>query len=158
MIAADLTNAPSYANVSLTGDSMWNWTTSTTDPRALQIASSSSRFSSTFYSYSPFVIDMDLTDGNTHKVSLYLCDWDNYQRVETITMVDAVSGAVLSTHSFAQFTGGVYQSWNIRGHVQIQVTPNSGINAIVNAIFFDPIPPRPRPPRSSPQNRPAASK
>ena len=142
MIAADLTNAPSYANVSLTGDSMWNWTTSTTDPRALQQSgSTSARIASTFYSSSPFVIDVNLTDGNTHKISLYLCDWDSGSRVETITIVDAASQAVLSTETVSSFTGGVYQLWGIQGHVQIEVTPNSGTNAIVNAIFFDPMTP-----------------
>ncbi len=138
IIASDVTNTPSYASVSLTGDSIWTWTTSTTDPRALQASSgSSSRISSTFYSYSPFVINVNLTDGNTHKISLYLCDWDKGSRVETITILDAVSQAVLSTQTFSALTGGVYESWNIRGNVQIVVTPNSGVNAIANAIFFD---------------------
>jgi hypothetical protein len=52
--------------------------------------------------------------------------------------VDAGSQAALSTQTFSSFAGGVYQVWNIQGHVQIKVIPNSGINAIVNAIFFDP--------------------
>lgn len=138
IIPNDLTNTPSYASVSLTGDSVWTWSTYTTDPRALQASSgSSSRISSTFYSYSPFVINVNLTDGNTHKISLYLCDWDKGSRVETITILDAVSQAVLSTQTFSALTGGVYESWNIRGNVQIVVTPNSGVNAIANAIFFD---------------------
>ncbi len=137
LIANDLTNAPSYAAVNFTGDSTYTWNQSTTDVRALQISSgSSSRIASTYYS-NGFTIDLNLTDGNTHKVSLYLCDWDNSGRAETITIVDAASQVVLSTLSFANFTAGVYESWNIKGHVQIKVIYQSGDNAIVNAVFFN---------------------
>lgn len=139
IIANGLQNVPAYANVGIVGDSTWTWTTSTTDPRALQSASgSSSRISSTYFSATSFTINVSLTDGNTHKISLYLCDWDSSGRAETVSILDASSGAVLSTQSFSSFTGGVYESWMISGNVNIQVTRTAGNNGIVNAIFFDP--------------------
>jgi len=138
LIANDLTNVPSYASVNFTGASTWTWTTATTDPRALQSASgSSARISSAYYAYSPFTIDVNLTDGNTHKISLYLCDWDSQGRAETISIVDAASGTVLDSRAFSSFSDGIYEAWNIKGHVQIEVTYTAGINGIVNAIFFD---------------------
>jgi len=139
LIANDVANIPSFATVNLAGLSTFTWTTNTTDPRALQQSSSSSaRIASAYYTYGPYTIDVNLTDGYTHKVSLYLCDWDNYGRAETISVVDANSKAVLSSQSFSSFTKGVYATWLIRGHVQFQVTPTAGINALVNAIFFGP--------------------
>jgi len=139
VIPNDLTNVPSYASVNITGASTYTWTTSTSDPRALQTSSgSSSRVSSTYYSFTSFNIDVNLTDGNTHKISLYLCDWDFYGRAETISMIDASSGAVLDSRAFSSFTGGVYAAWNISGHVRIQITNNGGQNAIVTGIFFGP--------------------
>jgi hypothetical protein len=138
LIANGLANVPAYAGVNVTGASTYTWTTSTSDPRALQAASgSSSRISSTYYSFAAFTIDVNLTDGNTHKISLYLCDWDFYGRAETISIVDAASGTVLDTRAYSTFNGGAYAAWNIKGHVLIQIGNNGGINAIVNAVFFN---------------------
>jgi hypothetical protein len=96
LIANDLTNAPAYASVTFNGASLYTWTTSTSDVRALQASSgSTSRISSTYYSNASFTIDMNLTDGNAHKISLYLCDWDTAGRADAISIVDAASGAVL---------------------------------------------------------------
>jgi glycosyl hydrolase family 44 len=137
LIPNDLSNAPSYATVSFTGSSPYTWAASSTDPRAVQTAAfSSSRIASTYFSKG-FTINLNLTDGNTHQISLYLCDWDHGSRVETISIVDAVSKVVLSTQTFSVFTGGVYEKWNVSGNVQIEVIYNSGSNAIVNAVFFD---------------------
>jgi len=137
LIPNDVSNAPAYASVSFTGDSLYTWAATSADPRALQTAAfSSARIASTYYSHG-FTINLNLTDGNTHQISLYLCDWDHGSRVETISIVDAVSKAVLSTQAFSAFTGGVYEKWDISGNVQIQVIYTSGSNAIVNAIFFD---------------------
>jgi hypothetical protein len=136
LIANDATNAPSYANVSFIGDLTYIWNPSPSDPRGLQVSSGSpARIASTYYS-SGFTIDVNLTDGNSHQISLYLCDWDNGGRSETISIVDAASKAVLSTQSFSSFVGGAYETWTIKGHVLIQVTDTGGYNAIVNAIFF----------------------
>ena len=138
VIANDISNVPAYADLDLIVDSTYTWTTSTSDPRALQIASgSSSRIASTFMAYNTFTIDLNLTDGNTHKISLYLCDWDHYGRAETITILDAATQTVINSQSFASFSGGIYAVWNIKGHVQIQVIRTAGNNAIVNALFFN---------------------
>ena len=140
IIAAETANPPSYATVTTTGASVYTWTTSTTDARALQqTAGSTARIASTFYNTTPFTFDVNLTDGNVHKISLYLCDWDNGSRIERVTIVNPATGAILSLQTFVMFSGGVYESWNIQGHVQIQVTYIGGTNAVVNALFFDPI-------------------
>jgi hypothetical protein len=139
VIPNDLTNVPSYASVNVTGANAYTWASGTSDPRALQYASGSlTRIPSTYYSFDAVNIDMNLTDGNTHKISLYLCDWDNGGRAETISVIDVSSGAVLDTRPFSSFYGGVYAVWNIKGHVQIKVAYTGGYNAVVNGIFFDP--------------------
>ncbi len=137
IIANDANNAPSYASVSFTGQSTWTWANGTSDPRALQTASgSSSRIASTYYGGSSFSINVNLTDGNAHKVALYLLDWDGGSRAETISILDAATHAVLNTQSFSGFSKGEYASWNIKGNVIIQVTLTSGENPAVAAIFF----------------------
>jgi hypothetical protein len=139
LIANDLSKIPAYASFSPSGDSTYTWTTSTTDTRALQSASgSSSRIASTYFATNndTFAFDVNLTDGNTHEISLYLCDWDDQGRVETISISDAVTGVLLNTQTFSSFTGGIYAVWNVKGNVQINVTKTAGLNAIVNAVFF----------------------
>jgi hypothetical protein len=138
LIADDATNPPAYATVSLTGDVAYTWEASTTDVRALQTASgSATRIASAYYSATNFTIDLNLTDGNSHKVSLYLLDWDGTSRVESISILDAVSKAVLSTETFSSFHDGEYALWNIQGHVLIQVTKTAGSNAVVSGLFLD---------------------
>jgi hypothetical protein len=141
VIANDVTNVAEYATVAFTGETAYTWTTSTADLRALQTAGgSSTRIASTYVAINKksFTFDVNLTDGKTHKISLYLCDWDSQGRAETISIVDAASQAVLNSQSFSSFTSGIYATWNVKGHVQIQITRTAGLNAIVNAFFFDP--------------------
>ena len=139
IIANDLNSPPSYATVSLSGDTAYTWAASTTDVRALQTASgSSTRIASTYYSSSSFTINVNLTDGNMHRIALYLLDWDTSTRAETIAISDAVSNKVLSTQTFSSFHNGEYATWNVQGHVLIQVTKTGGSNGVTSAIFFDP--------------------
>jgi hypothetical protein len=131
--------APSYAEVSVTGDKLWTWANPTTDLRGLQTGSGSATLlATTYYSTNSFIININLTDGGTHRVSLYLVDWDSYSRVETISILDADTGAVLDTQTYASFFGGQYVAWYIKGRVAIQVTKTAGANAVVSGIFFDP--------------------
>ena len=137
LIPSDVTNPPPYATVSLIGNATTALVTDTNDPRELQPsnASASARVVSTYSNN--FTIDLNLTDGNLHRVSLYLADFDNAGRAETITIIDPATQTVLSTQNFSSFSSGVYESWNIKGHVQIRVVATGKGSAIVNGIFFD---------------------
>ena len=140
LIANDLNNPPTYAIATVTGDKTYTWAASTSDRRALQTApGSSSRIASTYYSGSSFDINVNLTDGNTHRIALYLLDWDSTARSETISILDAHSDAALDTESFSNFHAGQYVSWEISGDVIIRVTKTGGANAVVSGIFFDPL-------------------
>jgi hypothetical protein len=97
----------------------------------------STRIASTYYSSGTFTINVNLTDGNTHKNSRYLVDWATTTRTETITILNANTNAVLDTEPYSAFRSGVHAAWNVRGHVLIQVTKTGGANAVVSGIFFD---------------------
>jgi hypothetical protein len=136
VIASDANNLPSYATISMMGNAVSTLQSTPDDPRALQSAGNgSTRIGSAFANN--FTIDLNMTDGNPHKISFYLADFDNAGRAETFTIIDATTKATLSTQTFAAFSTGVYESWNIKGHVQIQVTSTGTGSAIVNGIFFD---------------------
>jgi hypothetical protein len=127
---------PSYAQVTVSGQSNYTWAASTSDPRALQKPGASDRLAATWYSNSSFTVDINLTDGQAHQVALYLLDWDyGGARSERLDVLDAATGQVLDTRSAASFVGGQYVVWSLRGHVQIRLTTLTG-NAVLSGIFF----------------------
>jgi hypothetical protein len=135
-IANNAASLPSYAQVGTTG-STWTWAASTADTRALRKPGASDRIASAWYNTGSFTIDLNVTGGVTRKVALYLLDWDNNYRAETIDILDASSGAVLDTRSASNFTQGEYLVWSIAGHVTIRVTKTgSGSNGVVSGLFF----------------------
>lgn len=143
VIANDATSLPSYASFSAPTAITYTWAEPTTDPRALQVSSgSTTRIASTYYTYSSqsFTVNLSLNDGNTHKVSLYLLDFSDNSRVQTITINDAASNQVLDTETFTNFNNGEYAAWNIKGNVTITITCTSTAaldNPLLSAVFFN---------------------
>ena len=94
---------PSSATVSFSGASNWIWASSTTDVRALQNPGGSGRSATAWYSSTGFTINLDLTDGQVHDLELYAVDWDNKGRSEQVQIINAGTGAVLSTETLSSF-------------------------------------------------------
>lgn len=149
------TNIPGYLIVSITSASLYIWSDGTTDPRALQKppgAAGTGRIAACWFTNAgpSFTIDIGVTDGATHRLALYLLDWDGYGsphgRVESIKAVNATTGKVLDsrtvgqpngdTNANDQFRNGKYLVWLVRGRVRFTVT-NLNSNAVVSGIFFD---------------------
>jgi subtilisin len=139
-IANDVTNYPTYAQVALSGQTSATWAASTTDVRALQkgAPTATDRIASTWTSTTSFSINLDLIDGNWHRVALYCLDWDNRGRAERIDVLDKTTNSVLDSRSLSGFVNGTYLVWNLKGGVRIQVTLTAGDNAVVSGLFFDP--------------------
>jgi uncharacterized repeat protein (TIGR01451 family) len=135
-IANDSQSTPSYASFAVQNQLNYTWAASTTDPRALQTGSGSGRIATTWYGNSPFSFDVNLTDGNTHQFAVYAVDWDARGRTETVQVFDANTNALLDTRALSSFSNGVYLVWSLSGHVKINVTLNSGVNAVVSGVFF----------------------
>jgi uncharacterized repeat protein (TIGR01451 family) len=140
LIANDSNNPPSYATVNFSSANSYTWTASTSDPRALLEGSGNGRIASAYYASSGFTIDVNLTDGQAHQLALYCLDWDNSQRSETISILDAGTEAVLDRRTISNFSAGEYLVWNILGNVLITVTSTAGPNAVVSGIFFEQLP------------------
>jgi parallel beta-helix repeat protein len=127
---------PSYATLALSGAQTFIWAKTTTDSRALQNAANNGRIASTFYSSTAMSFDLNLTDGKTHEVSFYALDWDKVGRTETVQVVDAATGSVLDTENLSSFQNGKYLTWNLSGHVHINITNTGPYNAVVGGLFF----------------------
>ena len=128
---------PSYVQITASGQNDYQWATSNSDVKELQTApGASTRVAGQEYAFGSFTYDVNITDGQTHQLSLYLLDYDNKGRAETVQVADAGSGTQLDSRTATGFQNGVYYVWNISGHVKFTITRTAGDNATVSGLFF----------------------
>jgi hypothetical protein len=134
---ADSQQLPSYAQASLSGQNHSTWNTSATDVRAVQDPlNPANRVATSWYSATKFTIDLNITDGNAHRIGLYLLDWDSQGRSENVLVVNPANGQVLATQAASSFSGGTWLVFDVTGHVQLQFTTTAGPNAVLSGLFF----------------------
>ena len=144
-IANDGSMAPTYATASVGGDPTaftytWGAGAYLTDPRALQIGNSATgRIASEYTNYQSksFNINVNINDGGTHPVALYMLDWDSTTRSQVVTIRDLSTGTLLDTRVISNFHNGVYASWNISGNVVITVQATGYTTPTVSGVFFN---------------------
>ncbi len=117
-----------------------------TPASALETDSEGDRTAATWYNASTFSFDVNLTDGKSHQVALYLLDFDNKGRAESVQISDFTTGNVLDTRiipntntntASPDFVNGSYLIWNVAGHVTVTITRNAGPNGVAAGIFFE---------------------
>ncbi len=137
IIPNDVNNPPNYVSVGVTGANPYTWFSSTTDIRApFTNTSGSNRIAATYYSQSSETFDLNFTDGQLHQIALYCLDFDTSTRTQAIQIIDATTLNVLDTQTVANFNGGIYEVWNVTGHVKVQVINTNSLNAAVSGLFF----------------------
>jgi hypothetical protein len=128
---------PAYASVTTTGQSFWTWEGTSVDPRALRKPGSTDRVAATWYSSGEMNVDVKLTDGQKHRISLYMFDYEGAGRAQRIDVLDAVDGRVLDSREVSNFVGGRYLAWEVGGHVRFRITRTGASNAVLSGLFFD---------------------
>jgi hypothetical protein len=118
------------------GENSYLWTSSTTLIQALENLASSGRVAGRWASATDFFVNIDFTDQAVHQVAIYCLDWNAQSRAETISVLNAATGAVLDTRSVSNFAGGVYAVWNVTGNVKLQITKTAGPNAVISGVFL----------------------
>ena len=136
-IVSGPSSLPANDTITPSGQSTYTWTTTSSDPRALQVPGSSNRVAAAWYSSTSFSVDVNLADGQAHDLELYFLDWDNRGRSEQVQISDATTGTVLDTETISSFTSGVYLNWKISGDLVITITSLAGVNAVLNGLFLD---------------------
>lgn len=131
----DSMSYPSYVNVKVSGHSSPTWTSATTDVRAPERIFGSDRVAARWDSISSFTVDIDLTDGLTHRVAIYCLDWDGNNRSQRLDVVDAGTNVVMDTRSISSFNGGQYLVWDLQGHVKIRVNRTGAKTAVVSGLY-----------------------
>jgi hypothetical protein len=131
-------NYPAYVQVEPSGQESYVWSDTTSDPRALQESQGAARVAGCWFADPSFLADVNFVDGRTHRLTVYCLDWDTTARSQTIDLLDAATGSLLTSQSITAFNRGTYLVWDIKGHVQLRFTKTSGNNAVVMGLFFDP--------------------
>jgi hypothetical protein len=138
-IAGVANNLPSDVQLQ-NGSQMVTWASSTTDPRALQSGSGSSRVAAAWYAFTNLVLDVKFTDGAFHRVALYFMDWANFGANQTLSVLDYGTGARLDTRVLPASTlaFGIWVVWEVKGYVRFAFNRLGPAPAVLNGIFFDP--------------------
>ena len=68
------------------------------------------------------IIDVNVTDGEAHQLSIYLLDEDNSGRWSMVDVIDPQNQKLLDSQNVFDFGDGVYLKYEITGHVQIRLT------------------------------------
>ena len=149
-VIGDTPRLPSYATVTPSGQSYHLWSNTTTSASALQNPGGSGRIAAAWYATTSFSVNVNLTDGRSHDLELYFLDMQSSpSRVEQVQISDAATGAVLDTETISSFTKGTYLNWLVQGDVNITITHEAGVNAVVSGIFIDPATGAPSSPTSA---------
>lgn len=154
-IIHDAVRYPSGANVVVGGNSAWRWDGAPAQTRALLRASSTARIAACWYNGSSFAARLSFNDALTHRLTMYFLDWDNLGRKQTVEILDANSGRVLTSHLVENFQNGKYLTWDLNAAVSVRITAQHG-NAVLSGMFFD-APGTSSAPASSEQTAPALS-
>ncbi|MGV3771329.1 MAG: glycoside hydrolase family 9 protein, partial [Verrucomicrobiales bacterium] len=117
----------------------YSWAEATDDARALKLQPTAPKgTASCWYAEKSFTVEYKPGSSQPQKVSIYFLDWDRVGRVETIDVMDPVSGATWDSRTISKFDNGKYLSWIIKGPVKFQFHNEKGPNALVMGFFFDP--------------------
>jgi len=126
---------PSYATFSFGAHKVGLWTNNTTAVNCLQKAApgSTTRIAGVWFQTS-WSMTVNMT--GTHKLALYLLDFNNSGYAETVTIKDAGTGAFLNSQAASSFSGGKYLVWNINGNVTVTITGTGSSWGVLSGIFF----------------------
>jgi hypothetical protein len=142
IIAKDNARLPAYAQVNVSGQSEWRYSTDTPDRRALWKNDGTGRVAGVWYSYYPttnaFFVNVKILDAGTHRLSVYALDWYNQGRSLQIDVLDPTTAQILDTQQLQNYWSGQYLVWDIKGSVQLRVSTLAGPNALLSGIFLDP--------------------
>lgn len=83
--------------------------------------------------------DFDFTAAGSRRLTLYMADLDNRNRVQTVRVVSTETGLELNSTTLQRFQEGRYLTLELSGRVSVEIVPVRG-SAVLNGLFLDPVP------------------
>jgi len=135
-IVNDSKTLPSYATLTTSGNAT-TYESSSGSFSALE-RKSTGRIASAVTGLGSVSLGLDLTDGQVHRVDVYVLDWNGENASsEKVAVFDASTGAVLSSETVSGYSLGKYVAFDITGNVTIMATSANGRIATVSGLFLD---------------------
>jgi hypothetical protein len=139
VIAGVGTNLPAYALATPPASDYFVWVSTASNPLGLQLPSSTNRLLSAWYTYTNSVLDVNLLDGNPHRVTLYMVDGSGQGGSETVQLSDPTTGQIMDSRTVTNLSDGAYLVWDLIGHVQFQFSRSHASSLrLLSGVFFDP--------------------
>lgn len=135
---------PDYVTVRYINGADRIWTAVSKDIEALEQPSGDLRIASQRYAGLHEIIELDFNDAKTHRISLYLLDWERSGRWNVVDAIDANTRKRLDTQNITNFGSGVYLTYECGGKIRLRITNvhtdryTQSKDAGFSAIFFDP--------------------
>ena len=130
--------APGYVQISANNNFAVTWQNPSTDLRALQKRTSTTRFATRWNNTGYIDFMLRFKDSVAHRVSFYFCDFDRLGRQQKMDIYDLTTGKLITSTTLANFQNGLYSTWDLKGSVRIRLTNTSGSSTVLGGIFFDP--------------------
>jgi Bacterial Ig domain len=129
MIAQHSVLVPSYSTFNPQGVNLMLYDLWSTDPRALlkqyYSYSATERVASWFDAIDTMDFPVSATDGQSHRIALYFCDFDYQGRSVTVEAMDSATGAVYDTRSLTNYEGGIYLVYSYSGTIDFRIINNN---------------------------------
>jgi hypothetical protein len=136
---------PSYVRkIAVRSPASIAWCRQTDDPRALQSPDGKGRTLGAISTRQPYwdkltaAVDVQLIDEMTHRVTLYLVDWELEDRELEISLYALKDGTPIAPSLILRhFGNGTYVSFEVRSSFRVRVAHLNGGDAVMSAMFFD---------------------
>jgi hypothetical protein len=119
-------------SINLLQGSRYVWASGTTDVRALENSTATSRNAATYYDSSQIQVQLTFSSAYTGNLELYAVDWDLQGRSESIT----VNGQTATLSNFGQGDWVTYALTQANS-VTITVANIGSVNAVLSGIFLN---------------------
>ncbi|HZZ43970.1 MAG TPA: S8 family peptidase [Tepidisphaeraceae bacterium] len=147
------TYSNSFVNAQITGASLQVYSDTSSNPNALQQQTNhNSRIAAQLSSAGPITLDLDFSDSNSHRVSLYLASLTKgISGPLNISLIDPDTGTLINSYNTGNLKTGEYDTFEVSPpqtsdgsfassyRIRIVISPTkAGQNAVLNGLFFDP--------------------
>lgn len=129
---------PSYIYYNFNGALQYVWATGLTDIRALQEANNKDdRVAGCKYNNPSFNIELLILSNDLKNVTLYLLDYDTFDRKVCVEILDIDTGTILHTYDLDNYHDGIYLKYQMKGRISVKFLCKAGGNATLSGIFFE---------------------
>ena len=136
-VFGDALNVPASVQISLYNSFAkgYVWSGNTKDIRAPQRTGDNERVAACWFADNSLTLDINLTDGRSHRIALYCVDFDSQARAAKFEVQDT-AGTVLDTRDLPEYAKGKYIIWDLKGHVRIVCRAIKN-NFVFSGLFFN---------------------